>query len=72
MSAIKIQFDPNQEHQKEAVESALGLFDGLFRADTGTYKLSDDITPNIPPYYQLDLSWLLDNLQGIQRINNPD
>lgn len=54
MSKIKIHFDPNQEHQNEAVTSIVGLFDGLFRADTGAYELGDEITPNIPPYYQLD------------------
>lgn len=70
MSKIKIHFDPNQEHQNEAVASIVELFDGLFRADTGAYELGDEITPNIPPYYQLDQGWLQDNLQEIQRRNN--
>ena len=70
MSTIKIKFDPNQEHQNEAVTSIVSLFDGLFRADTGAFDLSDEITPNIPPYYQFDQSWLQDNLQEIQRNNN--
>ena len=72
MSSIKIHFDPNQEHQNEAVASIVGLFDGLFRADTGAYELGDEITPNIPPYYQLDQSWLQDNMQEIQRRNDID
>ncbi len=66
MSKIKIQFDPNQEHQNEAVESVVKLFEGLFRTDIA-FDMSDDIKPNIPPYFQLDQSWLLDNLQEIQR-----
>ncbi len=70
MSKIKIHFDPNQEHQNEAVASIVELFDGLFRADTSAYELGDEITPNIPPYYQLDQGWLQDNLQEIQRRNN--
>jgi type III restriction enzyme len=72
MSALKIKFNPNQEHQNEAVESIVRLFDGLFRSDTEAYSLDDDTTPNIPPYYQLDQFWLLDNLQSIQRKNGLD
>ena len=66
MQSVTIQFDPNQEHQLSAVESVVKLFDRLSPYDTEMSQL-DEIVPNLPPYYSLDSSWLLDNLQSIQR-----
>ena len=67
MSKVRIQFDPNQEHQNEAVESVVSLLDGLFYNDTSQSFLSDEIVPNIPPHYQFDVNWLQDNLNEVQR-----
>jgi type III restriction enzyme len=69
MKPLKIQFDPNQSHQIEAVSSIVQLFEGLFRADTEAFELGDEITPNIPSYFQFDRGWLEENMSAIQQDN---
>jgi len=69
MKPLKIQFDPNQKHQIEAINSIVQLFEGLFRADTEAFELGDEITPNIPSYFQFDRGWLEENLSAIQQEN---
>jgi type III restriction enzyme len=66
---LKIQFDRNQAHQIEAINSLVQLFEGLFRADTEAYELGDEITPNIPSYFQFDRGWLEENLSAVQQEN---
>lgn len=58
-------FDPNQEHQVQALESIVGLFEGYPRQE-GTFQLGDDIVPNLLPHEALDESWLLDNLNAVR------
>lgn len=65
---LKFKFDPNQEHQVQAIESTVKLFDGLPRQGT-TFQMGEDIVPNLPPYETLDEAWLLDNLNEVQRMN---
>lgn len=69
MKPLKIQFDPNQSHQIEAISSIVQLFEGLFRADTEAFELGDEITPNIPSYFQFDRGWLEENMSAIQQDN---
>jgi len=69
MKPIKIQFESDQSHQTEALESVVELLDGLFRVGDNDFTLGDDIQPNIPPYYQLDSGWLEENLASV-RTNN--
>jgi type III restriction enzyme len=66
---LKIQFDPNQSHQIEAIDCIVQLFEGLFRADTEAYELGDEITPNIPSYFQFDRGWLEENMSAVQQDN---
>lgn len=63
---LKLQFDPNQPYQHDAVESVARLFDGLPRQNAD-FKLGDEIVPNLPPFESLNESWLYDNLRQIQQ-----
>jgi len=66
---LKLQFDPNQLYQHDAVESVARLFEGLPRQGAD-FKLGDEIVPNLPPFESLSESWLYDNLREIQQSNN--
>ncbi|MFZ5821821.1 MAG: DEAD/DEAH box helicase family protein, partial [Chloroflexota bacterium] len=65
----KLQFDPNQPYQHDAVESVARLFEGLPR-QTADFTLGDEINPNLPPFESLSEAWLYDNLREIQQGNN--
>ena len=74
---IKLHFDPSQPHQLRAVECTAQLLEGLPQFDSALYKkalsesgqlgLQNDVVGNIPPAYQLDEDWLLDNLNAVRR-----
>ncbi len=66
---LKLQFDPNQLYQHDAVEAVARLFEGLPR-QTADFKLGDEILPNLPPFESLSESWLYDNLRQIQQDSN--
>lgn len=66
---LKLQFDPNQPYQHDAVEAVARLFEGLPRQGAD-FKLGDEIVPNLPPFESLSESWLYDNLRAIQQDNN--
>lgn len=66
---LKLQFDPNQLYQQDAVESVARLFEGLPHQGAD-FKLGDEIVPNLPPFESLSESWLYDNLRAIQQDNN--
>ena len=66
---LKLQFDPNQSYQLDAVESVARLFDGLPR-QAASFKLGDEFIPNLPPFESLSEAWLYDNLRAIQQDNN--
>jgi type III restriction enzyme len=66
---LKLQFDPNQPYQLDAVESVARLFEGLPR-QTANFTLGDEINPNLPPFESLSESWLYDNLRQIQQDGN--
>lgn len=63
---LKLQFDPNQPYQLDAVENVARLFEGLPR-QTANFSLGDEINPNLPPFESLSESWLYDNLRQIQQ-----
>lgn len=66
---LKLQFDPNQAYQLEAVEAVARLFEGLPHQGAD-FKLGDEIVPNLPPFEALSENWLYDNLRAIQQDNN--
>jgi len=67
MNSVTIKYEADQEHQLAAVGSVVGLFEGLSRYDTASGGQLQDIVPNLPTWYSLETSWLLDNLQAVQR-----
>lgn len=69
MKPIQIQFESDQLHQTEALESVVNLFDGLFHTTDSGFTLGDDIQPNIPPYYHFDSGWLEENLAAVRSQN---
>ncbi len=65
---LQIKFDPNQDYQIEAVESVVGLFEGLPER-TVEFSLGDEIVPNLPPDEVLSDYLLEDNLRAVQEKN---
>lgn len=65
---LRIQFDPNQPHQLEAVESVVRVLDG-FPKQTTVFSLGDEILPNLLPYETMAESWLFNNLRTVQEDN---
>ena len=64
---IRIQFDANQKHQLDAVESVIRIFEGLPYHAPASFKLGDEIVPNLPQYENLSETWLYDNVRAIQQ-----
>lgn len=67
MNSVTIKYEADQEHQLAAVASVVGLFEGLSRYDTSPGRQLEDFVPNLPAWYTLEATWLLDNLQAVQR-----
>ncbi|MBN2004569.1 MAG: DEAD/DEAH box helicase family protein [Anaerolineae bacterium] len=66
---LRLQFDPNQPHQLDAVESVARLFEGLPRF-AAAFALGDDVVPNLPRFEALSEAWLYDNLRAVQQAND--
>ncbi|HEQ71810.1 MAG TPA: type III restriction endonuclease subunit R, partial [Spirochaetia bacterium] len=66
MPAVRIQFDPNQSHQLAAVNAVVSLFEG-FSALSVAEALGDEVRPNLPLSQRFERTWLLDNLNTVQR-----
>ncbi len=70
---LQLQFDAHQDHQLEAVESVVRLFEGLPKR-APEFSLGGEIVPNLPPHETLRESWLRENLAAVQQkngIENP-
>ncbi len=67
-SPPQLKFDPNQEHQLQAVASVVDLFEGYPRTATA-FQLGDEIVPNLPLKVALDRPWLEENLRRVQERN---
>ena len=65
---LRLQFDPNQKHQLDAVESVTRLFEGLRRREAA-FMGGGEIVPNLPPSDHLSESWLYDNLRAVKQAN---
>lgn len=68
MSKLKIHFESDQEHQVNAIESAVKLFKGYTRRDI-CFQLGDEAMPNMDRYEMLDEKWLYDNFLEVQKDN---
>jgi type III restriction enzyme len=65
---LTIQFDPNQDHQLDAIRAVTDLFEGWDRANTALRLTGDEIVSNLPlDIVAFDPSWLLSNLQAVQQ-----
>lgn len=64
--ALQLQFDSEQEYQKQAVESVVRLFTGLPPVETA-FGLSGETVANLPAGDVLDESWLHENLSAVQQ-----
>jgi type III restriction enzyme len=69
MDDLKIQYDSNQAHQVDGIESSVNLFTDFTKRATQSL-LGDDTVPNMDQYEMLDESWLYDNLIEAQRKND--
>ncbi len=65
---LRLQFDPNQLHQLDAVEAVVRLFEGLPR-QAAEFGLGYDVVPNLPSDQSLSETWLYDNLRQVQQDN---
>ncbi len=65
---LRLQFDPNQKHQLDAVESVARLFEGLPHQATA-FTLGDEVISNLPPFQSLSETWLYDNFRAIRQEN---
>ncbi|MCX7756676.1 MAG: DEAD/DEAH box helicase family protein [Anaerolineales bacterium] len=65
---LRLQFDPSQPHQLEAIQSVLDLFEG-FSPRPAAAMLQAEVLPNLPPYESLNEDWLADNLRRVQERN---
>jgi type III restriction enzyme len=66
---IEFKFDANQEHQKQAVESVLGLFDGFPKNDRAYNLFADECMPNIAGDEVIDEEILFHNMKDVQERN---
>ena len=64
--ALQLQFDPNQDYQRQAVDAVVRLFKGLPRTETG-FALGGEIIPNLALGDALDEIWLHENLSSVQQ-----
>lgn len=53
MKELRLQLDPNQKHQLDAVAVVVNLFEGLPRHAAADVALSTEVAPNLPPYEAL-------------------
>ena len=65
---LQLKFDANQEHQVQAVESVVRLFEGMPRYESA-FGWGDEIVANLPPYdFTLDML-IQPNLNAVQEGN---
>lgn len=62
-------FESNQPHQKEAIESVVGIFKG-FSQEIGGFQMEHDVVPNIKEFYEFGEEWLYGNYQEVINSNN--
>ena len=67
--ALKFKFEASQPHQKEAIDSVVGMFKG-FSQDIAGFQLEYDVVPNIQDFYDFDEEWLYGNYQEVINTNN--
>lgn len=69
MKALKFKFESGLPHQKEAIDSVVGIFKD-FSQDITEFQLDSDVVPNIKEFYNFQEEWLYGNYQDVININN--
>ncbi|MBY0062358.1 restriction endonuclease [Priestia aryabhattai] len=71
---LKLQFDPNQTYQLDAIANVVDLFDGVPYQEQQDMlqRTTEDIIANYPVDENLDEYLLFDNLQMVQQRNNNE
>jgi len=72
VAAQQFQFDPNQPHQREAIDAVVDVFRGLPGAEhTGAFLArEDEIVPNAPDADELSRDFLEANLRVVRERHN--
>lgn len=68
---MHFKFDERQEHQLQAIQNTVKLFDGLPLRET-QFQMGDEIVPNLPPHTALEENWLLTNLNSVRERSGFD
>jgi len=67
---VKIQFDPNQDYQRDAVDAVCGVFEGLSRRESVDYSLTNgeevDCVPNCETDTVFEPYELLENVNNVR------
>jgi type III restriction enzyme len=66
---FEFKFNPDQPHQKAAINAIVDLFDG-FQRQFERGLVIDEVFPNLPETDELDEFWLEENLQVVQQRHN--
>jgi len=71
-NSLKFKFEASQPHQREAIDSVVGMFKGFSQNISG-FQLVYDVVPNIQDLYDNDMlgnDWLYGNYVDIINTNN--
>ncbi|MEE3434393.1 MAG: DEAD/DEAH box helicase family protein [Treponema sp.] len=63
---VKIQFDPNQDYQRDAVDAVCGVFEGLSKRETVDFSLDIDCVPNCETSTVFEPYELLENVNNVR------
>jgi type III restriction enzyme len=66
MKKIKIQFDPNQQHQLDAIQNTVDLFQGISAYELVAGTEGNDYRANVGQYFCFETQTLLGNLNLVQ------
>ncbi|MBQ2529301.1 MAG: DEAD/DEAH box helicase family protein, partial [Treponema sp.] len=63
---VKIQFDPNQDYQRDAVDAVCGVFEGLSKRESVDFSLDVDCVPNCETSTVFEPYELLENVNNVR------
>ncbi len=69
MRPLQLKFDPDQKHQLDAIDSVVHLFNDMPRHEI-EFALGEEVVANLPVHRALSESWIYDNLQLVQAVND--
>ena len=69
---LQLKFEADQKHQLDAINSIVGLFEGLPHSNAAYELSADAVAANLPEDDEMDTNVLLGNLIDVQRRNGFD